>query len=172
MGWRGTLRRQIRAARLLLLGLALATGAAGAPEARAQEGAAAWRVDCAGDGKTLECRAIQQLFNRDDKQLIALLAAGLAPDTKAPTLALQLPLGISLAEPIQLKIDNGPVERFPVQTCTPVGCIVNVPLKEPLLGRLRAGTTLKLTFGAPGKPALSVDVPLLGFGIAYDKATK
>ncbi len=153
--------------------IGLAAAAFGAPVvAVAQDNAAAWRVECTGDGKTLACRAIQQMINRDDKQLVAFLAAGIPPDTKAPTLTLQLPLGISLTEPVQLKIDNGAVDRYPVQTCTNAGCVVNVPLKDPLLAALRSGTTLKIGVQDTAKRTVNIDVPLLGFGLAFDKATK
>jgi invasion protein IalB len=133
---------------------------------------AAWRVECAGDGKTLDCRAIQQMINREDKQLIVQLSARTAADTKAALLTLQLPLGISLTEPVQLKIDNGAVERYPVQTCTNAGCIVSIPLKDPLLAALRAGTILKISIQDTNKRTIAIDVPLLGFGLAFDKATK
>ena len=158
--------------RLARLGLGLVfVMFGGAPAAWAQEGTAAWRVECTGDGKTLDCRAIQQMFNRDDKQLVLQLAArGSSGPEKAPTLTLNLPLGISLTEPVQLKVDNGLVERYQVQTCANAGCIVNVPLKESLLADMRTGTLLKISMQAPDKRALNVDVPLLGFGLAYDKA--
>ena len=124
--------------RLAILALAAIVASLGvAPPVRAQEAPAAWRVECAGDGKTLECRAIQQMINREDKQLIVQLTARVAPDTKAPVLLIQLPLGIDLAEPVQLKVDNGPTERHQVQTCTNVGCLVSVPLKDPLFSAMR-----------------------------------
>ena len=138
--------------------------------AHAQDGAAAaWRVDCSGDGKTLDCRAIQQMINRDDKQLVAQLAARVAPD-KSAVLLIQLPLGISLTEPVQLKVDNGTAERYPVQTCTNVGCIVSVPLKDPLMAAMRTGTLLKISIQDTNKRTINFDVPLLGFGLAFDKA--
>jgi invasion protein IalB len=142
------------------------------PSALAQEGIGGWRVECTSDGKALDCRAVQQMVNRDDKQLVAQLTARVAPDTKAPMLTIQLPLGISLTEPVQLKVDNGPVERQPVQTCTNAGCIVAMPLKDPFLASLRGGTTLKITLQDPNKRTIAIDVPLLGFGLAFDKATK
>ena len=92
---------------------------------------AAWRVECGGDGKTLECRAVQQLVAQENKQLVIQLAARLGPD-KMPVLGLQLPLGINLAEPIQLKV----------------------------------------TVFDANKRAIAIDVPLLGFGLAFDKATR
>jgi invasion protein IalB len=150
--------------------LVMAFAASGLPSALAQDVPAAWRVECVGDGKTLDCRAIQQMINREDKQLVAQLSTRIAADTKAPVLLIQLPLGISLTEPVQLKVDNGVIERQPVQTCTNVGCIVSVPLKEPLLTAMRTGTTLKMSFQDTSKRTIAIDVPLLGFGLAFDKA--
>lgn len=141
--------------------------------AQAQENApAAWRVECSGDGKTLECRAVQQLVSQENKQLVVQLSARIAPDTKAPALALQLPLGINLAEPIQIKVDDGTAEKVPVQTCTAAGCFVTLPLKDPLLATMRTGKTLRITVYDATKRAITIEVPLLGFGLAFDKATK
>jgi invasion protein IalB len=154
---------------LLALGLALAASGL-APAALAQgDAVSAWRVECTGDGKVLDCRAIQQMINREDKALVALLAARTAAD-KTSVMTIQLPLGINLSEPVQLKIDNGAVEKFQVQTCTNVGCIVSVPLKDPLLAAMRSGTLLKITVFDANKRAINIDVPLLGFGLAFDKA--
>ena len=158
--------------RLAPLVVAMLTALGLAPSVWAQDSVGAWRVECTGDGKTLECRAIQQMVNRDDKQIVVQLAARIAPESKAPPLTLQLPLGISLTEPVQLKVDNGAVERQPVQTCTNAGCLVTMPLKDPFLAALRGGTTLKITLQDPSKRTLNIDVPLLGFGLAFDKATK
>jgi invasion protein IalB len=133
---------------------------------------AGWRVECTSDGRVLDCRAIQQMINREDKQLVAQLTARIAPETKAPSLTIQLPLGISLTEPVQLSVDNGAVERLPVQTCTNAGCIVTMPLKDPFLASLRNGTILKVALQDANKRTISIDVPLLGFGLAFDKATK
>jgi invasion protein IalB len=152
--------------RLALLGLVLAWTA---PALAQDSPPAAWRVECSGDGKVLDCRAIQQMINRDDKQLIAQLSARVAAD-KTAVLLIQLPLGISLTEPVQLKVDNGTAERFPVQTCTNVGCIVSVPLKEPLMAAMRTGTLLKVSIQDTNKRTINIDVPLLGFGLAFDKA--
>ncbi len=161
---RRTLARLIAASALSSLGLF-------APAMAQDANPAAWRVECSGDGKTLECRAVQQLVAQENKQLVIQLAARLGAD-KAPVLGLQLPLGINLAEPIQLKVDAGKEERFPVQTCTPAGCLLSIPLKEALLASMRTGTLLKVTVFDANKRAIAIDVPLLGFGLAFDKATK
>jgi invasion protein IalB len=130
---------------------------------------AAWRVECTGDGKTLECRAIQQMINRDDKQLLVQVTARIPSDSKTPVMMLQLPLGLNLAEAVQIKIDNGAVDRQQVQTCTASGCFVGMQLNDKLLAAMRSGTLLKISMLDTNKRSISIDVPLLGFGLALDK---
>jgi invasion protein IalB len=154
------------AATAATLAALLGIGAAGAQDAPP----AAWRVECTGDGKSLECRALQSLVNREDnKQLVALISVRTPSDTKTPVMMLQLPLGLNVAEPVQLKIDNGPVEKQPIQTCTNNGCFVGLPLNDKMLAAMRGGTLLKVTMQDSNKRSISLDVPLLGFGLALDK---
>jgi invasion protein IalB len=42
-------------------------------------------------------------------------------------------------------------------------------LKEPLLAALRNGALLKITIQDTNKRAINIEVPLLGFGLAFDK---
>ena len=157
--------------RLAILGLVLASATPGlAPPVLAQDTPpSAWRVECTGDGKSLDCRAIQQMINREDKQLVAQLAARVLPD-KSAVLLIQLPLGISLTEPVQLKVDNGAAERQPIQTCTNVGCFVTMTLTDKMLASMRTGSELKITVQDVNKKPIDMGLPLLGFGLAFDKA--
>ena len=69
--------------RLAILGLLPGWPSGLASPALAQDPPpSAWRVECSGDGKTLDCRAIQQMINRDDKQLIAQLSARVRPTSR------------------------------------------------------------------------------------------
>jgi invasion protein IalB len=139
-----------------------------APVAIAQD-VAAWRVECTGDGKSLDCRALQQLFQRETRQLVLSVLVRKAPDPKAALLAIQLPLGLNLTEPVQLKVDNGQVERQPIQTCTNIGCFVSMTASERLVTAMRGGSELKITFQDASKKPVELLVPLLGFGLAFDK---
>ena len=141
-------------------------------ELRAQaapETPAAWRVECTGDGKSLECRAIQQIFQRDTRQLVASVAVRFAPEAKAGVMSILLPLGLNLTEPVLIKVDNGPPERQPIQTCNNSGCLVTMTATDKLLAAMRTGTDLKLTVQDANKKPIEMSLPLLGFGIAYDK---
>jgi invasion protein IalB len=145
----------------IVLGLAL-------PSASAQD-VAAWRVECTGDGKTLDCRAVQQLFHRETRQLVLSVLVRKAPDPKAALVAIQLPLGLNLTEPVQLKVDNGQAERQSIQTCTNIGCFVLMTASERFVNAMRAGHELRLTFQDANKKPVELSVPLLGFGVAFDK---
>lgn len=157
--------RALRAG-LAILGIVIAFGA------QAQD-VAAWRVECTGDGKVLDCRALQQLFqripNQGDRLLAAVLVRRSADPKAAPQMTIQLPLGLNLTEPVQVRVDGGPNERQPIQTCTNIGCFVAMPINEKLLASLRTGKDLKLTVQDPSKKPIEMSLPLLGFGLAFDR---
>ena len=79
---------------------------------------AAWRVECSGDGKALECRAVQQVFHRETRQLVLSVAVRPAADGKSGAMLMTLPLGLNLTEPVLVKVDSGAPERQAIQTCT------------------------------------------------------
>ena len=131
---------------------------------------AAWRVECTGDGKTLDCRAVQQVFHRESRQLLVSVAVRPAADGKSGAMVMTLPLGLNLTEPVSVKVDNGAPERGPIQTCTNVGCFVAMTLPDKLVAAMRTGTDLKITVQDANKKPVEMSLPLLGFALAFDKA--
>ena len=144
--------------------------AAQAPAAQTPAGVAPWRVECGGDGKTLECAAIQRVVNAETKQPVAAVVVRFAPELKAASMSILLPLGLNLTEPVAVRVDNGPPERQPIQTCSNTGCLVTMTVPDKLLAAMRTGTDLKLAVQDANKKPVELGLPLLGFGIAYDKA--
>ncbi len=132
---------------------------------------AAWRLECVGDGKILECQIMQSLVNREDGKLVVVASVRFPPKTR-PTMLLQLPLGLNVAEPIQIAIDKGIADKQPIQTCTNAGCFVSMPLDDKFLLTMRTGTALRITVQDSAKNPVVLDIPLQGFAIALDKATK
>jgi invasion protein IalB len=128
-----------------------------------------WRVECANDGKVLDCRAIFQVTQRDNNQLIAAVAIRVPPDTKKPVILIQLPLGIQVAEAVTVRVDEAQPEKFGVQTCTQAGCLVGAPIGDGLLAAMRTGRELKVAFSNLNKQTVTVTMALAGFGLAYDK---
>ena len=141
-----------------------------APAQPPEAAPAAWRVECSGDGKTLECRAVQQVYHRESRQLLVSLAVKPAADGKTGAMIVQLPLGLNLTEPIMLKVDNGAPEKQAIQTCTNVGCFIAMTINDKLLAAMRTGSELKVTMQDANKKPVDIGLPLLGFGLAFDKA--
>jgi invasion protein IalB len=150
--------------------IVLIAAAAHAAPAQAPDGPAAWRVECTGDGKTLDCRAVQQVFQRETRQLVLSAAVRPAADAKTGAMLLTLPLGLNLTEPVAVKVDNGAAERQPIQTCTNVGCFVAMTLTDKMIAAMRTGSELKITVQDGNKKSIDLGLPLLGFGVAFDKA--
>jgi invasion protein IalB len=70
---------------------------------------------------------------------------------------------------VQLKVDNNAPEKAPIQTCGNGGCLVTMTPSDKLLTAMRSGADLKVTVQDQSKKSVEIPVPLLGFGIAYDK---
>ena len=163
-----------RCAAIFAAALAAVVGVAGLHSAAAQAPeapqVAAWRVECTGDGKTLDCRAVQQLFHRDSRQLLVSLAVKPAADGKTGAMIVQLPLGLNLTEPITLRSTTARPEKQAIQTCTNVGCFIAMTINDKLLAAMRTGSELKVTMQDANKKPVDIGLPLLGFGLAFDKA--
>lgn len=149
---------------------AIAPASQAAPAQPPEPPPAAWRVECSGDGKTLECRAVQQVFQRDTRQLVVSVVVRPAADGKTGAMLMTLPLGLNLTEPVQLKVDNGASEKQAIQTCTNVGCFVALTLPDKFLAAMRGGRDLKITVQDANKKPVEMSLPLLGFALAFDKA--
>ena len=59
---------------------------------------------------------------------------------------------------------------MPVQTCTTTGCFVGMQLNDKFLASMRGGTLLRIALQDSNKQPIALDVPLLGFSLALDKA--
>ena len=107
----------------------------------------------------------------DRAALDAAIALGFAyGGGKTGAMVMQLPLGLNLVEPITPKVDNGPPERQAIQTCTNVGCFIAMTIADKLLAAMRTGSELNITVQDSNKKAVEMALPLLGFGLAFDKA--
>lgn len=110
----------------------------------------------------------QRIPNQGDRLLVAVLVRK-PTDAKTALMTLQLPLGLNLTEAVQLRVDSGPPERQPIQTCTNIGCFVSGAINDKFLAAMRVGKELKLVVQDPNKKPVEMSLPLLGFALAFDK---
>ena len=110
------------------------------------------------------------MFHRESRQLLVSAAVRPSADGKSGAMVMTVPLGLNLTEPVSVKVDNGTAERQSIQTCTNVGCFVAMTLTDKFIAAMRSGSDLKITVQDANKKPIEMSLPLLGFGIAFDKA--
>jgi invasion protein IalB len=134
---------------------------------------AGWTVQCANptgaaDGG-LQCQAEQSIFVMPQRQLLVSVVMRIPTDTKAPTLYVRVPLGISIPEGAAIKVDEGQPQTAALQTCDQQGCFGNMPATPELVTAMGTGKTLNVIFQNMKKEPITVPVPLAGFAAAFQK---
>jgi invasion protein IalB len=146
-----------------------------APTQPQADGAAAqqsgWVVRCTSVSRDapLECAMEQNAVLTKTGQTIVLINIRIAPDTRTPVALLQLPLGLNLPIGAKLQVDEDKTVDLPIQTCENRGCYASTPIAPDLLGTLRSGKQLKVSFQNMAKETIAIPMPLGDFAAAYDK---
>ncbi len=132
---------------------------------------APWGARCASDGRTTtpDCVIEQRVVLSNNGQLLAAVTIRLPPDSPTPVMMIQTPFGLNLPAGLKLAIDDTPVETLPLQTCDGGGCYAGKVVSPELLGALKQGTTLSITFQDSAQRDIVVPVSLNGFTAAYEK---
>jgi invasion protein IalB len=141
------------------------------PQADGAPAQAGWIVRCASASRDapLECAMEQNAVLTKTGQTIVLINIRIAPDTRTPVALLQLPLGINLPIGAKLQVDEGKTVDLQIQTCENRGCYASTPIAADLLGALRSGKQLKVSFQNMAKETIAIPMPLGDFAAAYDK---
>lgn len=124
-----------------------------------------WRAQCETAPETGKevCHIFQNLTTKDDGKQILNVMIGYLPNKEEPVMILTLPLGIALPPGVQIQIDEGKAARAPVETCTPQGCRVGIPVTDDFINMMKKGNTMKVTFANLKRKGLTIPVSLSGF---------
>ncbi|MDP6184722.1 MAG: invasion associated locus B family protein, partial [Gammaproteobacteria bacterium] len=107
-----------------------------------------WRVNCEIDEQAARqgCFIVQNVVLREGGQRVLQFAIGFVEDTPDPIALLTLPLGISLPPGARIQIDEREATRIAIERCEPNGCRAGMKLNDEILGSLRAGNQISVTF--------------------------
>jgi invasion protein IalB len=151
--------------------------AAPGPTAAATEGAAAsapppgWIARCSSGSRSssLECAIEQSAVLTKTGQLIVLINIRVPAETRTPIALVQLPLGLNLPAGAKFQVDDGKAAELQIQTCEARGCYANMPISPEMLGTLKTGKQLKVSFQNLAKETITIPMPLGDFAAAYEK---
>ena len=126
---------------------------------------------CSSDSRksALLCEIEQSLFITKTGQLVASVNIKLPPDTRLPVMMIQLPVGLFLPGGVNLQIDEGKSQALVIQTCDLKGCYAATTVSPELLGALKSGKRLSVTFQNLNKENVNLAFVLSGFAESYDK---
>lgn len=129
-----------------------------------------WGVACQMQEKVPACVARQVQTNKQTNQTVLTIEIGKAQDGKHGGVLL-LPLGLSLAQGAQLRIDEGtPGAAIAFTTCLPQGCLVPLDFSADMIAKLRVGKMLNINITAVNSnQPMTLAVSLKGLSNALNR---
>lgn len=128
-----------------------------------------WNVRCSGEeGVANVCETYRNLYLTDNNQRILHIAIGHVPDEDSAVAILIAPLGVSLPEGMQLRVDEGEQSEFAYRSCATDGCRARAPLDTGMLDAMRAGAELRVTIAEVSGRRIVIPVSLTGFTAAFE----
>jgi len=130
-----------------------------------------WVSRCASDARqgSLECAVEQVVYLSKTGQLVAAVTIRVPADTRQPTMAVQVPVGLYLPAGVGLRIDDGKPLVLALQTCDLKGCYAATPVSPALLAELKAGKMLTVSFQNLNKESIKIPLQLANFAEAYQR---
>ena len=130
-----------------------------------------WTLNCATpQGAPAEqCILVQDRLNPENQQPIMQVAVGFWGPERHRGLVITLPLGVTLPQGVELKVDDTVISKAPYVTCTPNGCQAHMPLDDELLQSMKSGQQGKVVFANASGQAVPVAFSLSGFTAGFAK---
>lgn len=128
-----------------------------------------WQTRCsAKDRKTaLECVMEASAVLSNNGQHLTDFSIRVPEPKAAPVMLLRVPLEVSLAAGVNVKVDEGKVFSYPLQSCNNNGCFIGNKLDQDLLKALIKGSNLVIAFKDTAQNDIRLSLPLNGFGDAF-----
>lgn len=119
-----------------------------------------WALRCQDDET---CKLEQQVFVKgaDKAPLVHVIFHSQGQSHDLATL-LVVPLGVLIGPGLQLRVDGGSPQTFPLNHCRSEGCLAVFPLSTELRQSLEAGREAQLSFHTLNGRRIGVPVSLLG----------
>ena len=115
----------------------------------------------------ISCFMEQQIALRDSGQLVVSVTIQIPPDTRTPTVVIQVPLGVFLPAGVIVQVDDGIAQPYEIKTCDQGGCYVGEPLANDFVLAMENGQNLNIKFQNFSQEEIVIPVSLAGFRDSY-----
>ena len=133
-----------------------------------------WARAClVGDDGNRQCRIRQIILNDSGGPLATIDLFKVADNENFQAgMEIVLPHGVALEDGIEIQIDSSLPRRYQLSTCLPDGCLARIGIKQEDLGRMKAGSEMKVvfyaSFGGPRETQVQFISSLIGFTKAFN----
>ena len=122
-----------------------------------------WQISCPKDEP---CRMAQTIVLKTSRiPIVRLRVYGGA----RPTALFTFPLGSLLTTGWRYRVDGGKETLRPFEICNTEGCHAGVKLSSKLIGRMKRGNKLKVTFFDANQQPVTPEMSLAGFTKAFEE---
>ena len=144
---------------------AIAQDAADDPAAQVDS----WATQCNATARSgeISCFMEQKIALRDSGQLVVSVTIQIPPETRVPTVVIQVPLGVFLPAGVIVQVDEGIAQPYEIKTCDQGGCYVGEPLGDDFVLAMENGQNLNIKFQNFSQEEIVIPVPLTGFRDSY-----
>ncbi|MEN0000813.1 MAG: invasion associated locus B family protein [Pseudomonadota bacterium] len=161
----------------ICLAVGLSVGAA-VPQSMGQAGPSSiretyggWAVRCQQATENMQCDMAFEARQQDSQQLILRVTIMRAPDGTGANARILTPFGISLADGLQISVDEGePFLSAAFRTCIAAGCIARTPVDNDALATIANSEQFQVTMQQlDDGGALNILMPTNGFQAAWQR---
>lgn len=118
-------------------------------------------------GEEQVCFLTQQLVDQNNQRPVLKITIGFFQPGRRPGAVIAMPLGVPLADGIQIGVDGKGVAGVPFQVCRRDGCQAFLPLSEEVLGAFKAGAEGVVQLRAGESDPINLPFSLSGFTAGY-----
>lgn len=138
-----------------------------AQTAQAPENAPSWSVNCNNnaDPARLDCNMSQTIFQKGTGQRI--IASSIFKNGDTHAMVLSLPHGIDLPSGVDVFVDQGAAQKFPIQTADANGAYSRFDLTPDMIAAMRSGNTLIVRIMGAAKNEVRMEMSLAGFSSSF-----
>lgn len=130
-----------------------------------------WQTRCVSAARkaNMDCMVEQAMTLPRTSQTTLIVNLRISAEGQQPTLNLRLPLGVTIASGVHLRVDAGNKMELPIRSCDPQGCNATASPPAEFITALRGGKQLNVEMKANGNQDMDFVMPLDGFGAAYER---
>ena len=129
-----------------------------------------WQTRCSAKDRkvALECVVEASAVLNNNGQRLTDFSIRVPEPKAAPVMLLRVPLEVSLAAGVNVKVDEGKLFSYPLQTCNNNGCFIGNKLDQDLLKALIKGNNLVIAFKDTAQNDIQLTLSLNGFNNAFE----